>query len=122
MLRAASPTGVPVVFRSFPRFSLSTWAAFIKDLQDELSSPTVKQHLAALRMLFDCSTGDCGRGGDLPQSARHGEDQVAASDLIAFGVQVNGSSGGLGGVKGKRAGKIREASYGSGNSRLLEFS
>jgi hypothetical protein len=61
---------------------------------------------------------DCGRGGDLPQSARHGEDQVAASDLIAF----NGSSGGFGGVKGKRAGKIREASYGSGNSRLLEFS
>ena len=50
--------------------------------------------------------------GDLPQSARHGEDQVAASDLIAFGVQVNGSSGGLGGVKGKRSGKIREASYG----------
>jgi hypothetical protein len=29
-----------------------------------------------------CSTGDCGRGGDLPQSARHGEDQVAASDLM----------------------------------------
>ena len=29
-------------------------AAFIKDLQDELSPPTVKQHLAALRML---STG-----------------------------------------------------------------
>ena len=28
-------------------------AAFIKDLQDELSPPTVKQHLAALRMLFD---------------------------------------------------------------------
>jgi site-specific recombinase XerC len=28
-------------------------AAFIKDLQDELSPPSVKQHLAALRMLFD---------------------------------------------------------------------
>src|ERR1700730_565481 len=28
-------------------------AAFIKDLHDELSPPTVKQHLAALRMLFD---------------------------------------------------------------------
>ena len=28
-------------------------AAFIKDLQGELSPPTVKQHLAALRMLFD---------------------------------------------------------------------
>jgi site-specific recombinase XerD len=28
-------------------------AAFIKDLQGEFSSPTVKQHLAALRMLFD---------------------------------------------------------------------
>jgi hypothetical protein len=38
-----------------------------------------------------------------------------------LGVQVNGGSGGLGGAKGKRDGKIREASYGSGNSRLLEF-
>ena len=28
-------------------------AAFVKDLQQEFSSPTVKQHLAALRMLFD---------------------------------------------------------------------
>jgi site-specific recombinase XerD len=28
-------------------------AAFIKDLQGEFSAPTVKQHLAALRMLFD---------------------------------------------------------------------
>jgi integrase len=28
-------------------------AAFIKDLQEELSPPSVKQHLAALRMLFD---------------------------------------------------------------------
>jgi len=28
-------------------------AAFIKDLQGRFSSPTVKQHLAALRMLFD---------------------------------------------------------------------
>jgi site-specific recombinase XerD len=28
-------------------------AAFIKDLQREFSAPTVKQHLAALRMLFD---------------------------------------------------------------------
>jgi site-specific recombinase XerD len=28
-------------------------AAFIHDLQDELSPPSVKQHLAALRMLFD---------------------------------------------------------------------
>jgi integrase/recombinase XerD len=28
-------------------------AAFIKQLQKELSAPTVKQHLAALRMLFD---------------------------------------------------------------------
>ena len=28
-------------------------AAFIKDLQDDLSPPSVKQHLAALRMLFD---------------------------------------------------------------------
>src|SRR5690242_18783946 len=27
--------------------------AFIKQLQGELTSPTVKQHLAALRMLFD---------------------------------------------------------------------
>jgi site-specific recombinase XerD len=28
-------------------------AAFIKDLQGRFSPPTVKQHLAALRMLFD---------------------------------------------------------------------
>jgi site-specific recombinase XerD len=28
-------------------------AAFIKEIQGELSAPTVKQHLAALRMLFD---------------------------------------------------------------------
>jgi site-specific recombinase XerD len=28
-------------------------AAFLKDLQGEVSAPTVKQHLAALRMLFD---------------------------------------------------------------------
>jgi len=28
-------------------------AAFVKDLQGQFSSPTVKQHLAALRMLFD---------------------------------------------------------------------
>ena len=28
-------------------------AAFVKELQKELSPPTVKQHLAALRMLFD---------------------------------------------------------------------
>jgi site-specific recombinase XerD len=28
-------------------------AAFVKDLQDKFSPPTVKQHLAALRMLFD---------------------------------------------------------------------
>jgi integrase/recombinase XerD len=28
-------------------------AAFVKDLQQEHSPPTVKQHLAALRMLFD---------------------------------------------------------------------
>lgn len=28
-------------------------AAFVKDLQGQLSPPTVKQHLAALRMLFD---------------------------------------------------------------------
>jgi integrase/recombinase XerD len=28
-------------------------AAFIKDLQSEVSPPTVKQHLAAIRMLFD---------------------------------------------------------------------
>lgn len=28
-------------------------AAFVKDLQNSFSSPTVKQHLAALRMLFD---------------------------------------------------------------------
>ena len=28
-------------------------AAFLKDLQGEFSPPTVKQHLAALRMLFD---------------------------------------------------------------------
>ena len=28
-------------------------AAFIKDLQAEVSPPTVKQHMAAIRMLFD---------------------------------------------------------------------
>jgi site-specific recombinase XerC len=28
-------------------------AAFVHELQDELSPPSVKQHLAALRMLFD---------------------------------------------------------------------
>src|SRR5271168_3822704 len=28
-------------------------AAFVKHLQGEFSAPTVKQHLAALRMLFD---------------------------------------------------------------------
>ena len=28
-------------------------AAFLKELQGEVSAPTVKQHLAALRMLFD---------------------------------------------------------------------
>ena len=31
-------------------------AAVIKELQGEFSPPTVKQHLAALRMLFDCSS------------------------------------------------------------------
>jgi hypothetical protein len=70
-------------------------------------------------MLFDWRLRSRRRSSPIGE---HGEDQVAGSDLIAFGVQVNGSSGGLGGVKGKRAGKIREASYGSGNSRLLEFS
>jgi hypothetical protein len=30
-------------------------AAFVKDLQGHFSPPTVKQHLAAIRMLFDCS-------------------------------------------------------------------
>jgi site-specific recombinase XerD len=29
-------------------------AAFVHDLQDELSPPSVKQHLAATGMLFDC--------------------------------------------------------------------
>ena len=29
-------------------------AAFVKRLEKDFSSPTVKQHLAALRMLFDC--------------------------------------------------------------------
>ena len=28
-------------------------AAFVKELQSQLAPPTVKQHLAALRMLFD---------------------------------------------------------------------
>ncbi len=28
-------------------------AAFVKELQSEFTAPTVKQHLAALRMLFD---------------------------------------------------------------------
>src|SRR5260221_10074426 len=28
-------------------------AAFVRDLQEELSPPSVKQHLAAIRMLFD---------------------------------------------------------------------
>src|SRR5258708_27050298 len=28
-------------------------AAFVHDLQEELSPPSVKQHLAAIRMLFD---------------------------------------------------------------------
>jgi integrase/recombinase XerD len=28
-------------------------AAFVKELQGQLAPPTVKQHLAALRMLFD---------------------------------------------------------------------
>jgi integrase/recombinase XerD len=28
-------------------------AAFVHDLQDELSPPSVNQHLAAIRMLFD---------------------------------------------------------------------
>ncbi len=28
-------------------------AAFIKELQDEFSSPTFKQHLSVLRMVFD---------------------------------------------------------------------
>jgi integrase/recombinase XerD len=28
-------------------------AAFVKELQGEFTAPTVKQHLAALRMLFD---------------------------------------------------------------------
>ena len=28
-------------------------AAFVRELQDELSPPSVKQHLAAIRMLFD---------------------------------------------------------------------
>src|SRR5260370_40515090 len=28
--------------------------AFVDDLQDELSPPSVKQHLAAIRMLFHC--------------------------------------------------------------------
>jgi site-specific recombinase XerC len=29
-------------------------AAFVKDLQRDFAAPTVKQHLAGLRMLFDC--------------------------------------------------------------------
>jgi site-specific recombinase XerD len=37
-------------------------AAYVKELQGELSAPTVKQHLAALRMLFDwLVTGACDR-------------------------------------------------------------
>src|ERR1700751_1157207 len=38
-------------------------AAFVHDLQDELSPPSVKQHLAAIRMLFDwLVTGMLSRG------------------------------------------------------------
>src|ERR1700692_4189089 len=32
-------------------------AAFVKDLQRDFSAPTVKQHLAGLRMLFDWLAG-----------------------------------------------------------------
>jgi hypothetical protein len=48
-------------------------ATFIEELSQELSKPTVKQHLAALRALFDwlvfgvltqlwCTRDTCGRG------------------------------------------------------------
>jgi site-specific recombinase XerD len=54
MLHGASLIGVPVTaYTSFSEVQPFHVAAFIKDLQDELSPPTVKQHLAALRMLFD---------------------------------------------------------------------
>lgn len=39
--------GQPAAFQAFHV------AAFIKELQGKFSAPTVKQHLAALRMLFD---------------------------------------------------------------------
>ena len=60
-------------------------AAFIKDLQGEFSPPTVKQHLAALRMLFDWLV----TGHVLDES--HFRTALATnsgplSDLICFGM------------------------------------
>jgi len=46
-------------------------AAFLKELEGQLSPPTVKQHLAALRMLFDCLvTGARPRGKSGARRAR----------------------------------------------------
>ena len=51
-------------------------AAFIKDLQGELSPPTVKQHLAALRMLFDwLVTGHVLEAHDSDPNWRHTRSQ-----------------------------------------------
>jgi site-specific recombinase XerD len=49
-------------------------AAFIKDLQDELSPPSVKQHLAALRMLFDWLVTGLSYGPASRQSGRHRDE------------------------------------------------
>jgi site-specific recombinase XerD len=47
-------------------------AAFIKELQGEFSPPTVKQHLAALRMLFDwLVTGHVMETNRFCQQSRH---------------------------------------------------
>src|SRR5258708_36929840 len=45
-------------------------AAFVHDLQDELSPPSVKQHLAAFPMLLDCLVTALGFAPNSPHSAR----------------------------------------------------
>ena len=48
-----TPGATPAAFVQLTDVQAFHVAAFIKDLQGACSPPTVKQHLAALRMLFD---------------------------------------------------------------------
>ena len=70
-------------------------AAFIKQLQGEVSAPTVKQHLAALRMLFDWLV--TGHVLDMnPAHAVHGPKYVVKKGLISLlynGLENRGEGG-----------------------------